>query len=211
MSSTTETVISADRKPPPEGRLSWEEFLAWSDKNTWAEWVDGEVVPMSPVNLLHQDVLGFLLALVSRYVRIHQLGWVYFAPALMRLATRPSGREPDLMFIATAHADRLRETYVDGPADLAVEIVSPDSYARDRGEKLVEYERAGVPEYWVIDPIRHDAAFYPLGEDGRYRSVQTDADGYYHSAVLPGFRLRVDWLWQRPLPTVEEVAPLTEA
>ena len=166
---------------------------------------------MSPVNLLHQDLLGFILHLVKRYVEARQLGWVYFAPALMRLATRPSGREPDLMFIATAHADRLRETYVDGPADLVVEIVSPDSHTRDRGEKLVEYEGAGVPEYWVIDPIRHDAGFYRLGDDGRYRLVQPDADGFYHSAALSGFRLGVDWLWQRPLPRIAEVAPLTEA
>jgi Uma2 family endonuclease len=124
----------------------------------------------------------------------------------MRLETRPSGREPDLVFVSTAHADRLRETYIDGPADLAVEIVSPESVARDRGEKFVEYETGGVLEYWLIDPLRREARFHRRGEDGRYHPGPVDADGFYHSVVLPEFRLRVDWLWQDPLPTAEALS-----
>lgn len=46
----------------------------------------------------------------------------------------------------------MKETYLDGPADLVVGIVSPDSVGRDRGEKFYEYAQGGVPEYWLIDP-----------------------------------------------------------
>lgn len=56
-----------------------------------------------------------------------------------------------------------------------------------------------------------DALFYVLGEDGRYRPAVVDADGVCRSAVLPGFRLRIAWLWQRPLPAIADVAPLTHA
>ncbi len=211
MSATVDIPVQYDHPPLPPAPISFEEFLAWADEDTHAEWVDGRIVLMSPVNLHHQDVLKFLDRLISAFVEAHGLEWVYFAPILMRLATRPSGREPDLLFVATEHADRLRETYVDGPADLVVEIVSPDSNARDRGEKLVEYEAAGIPEYWVVDPLRQDALFYVLGDDGRYRRVSPDADGWYHSTILPGFRLQVAWLWQRPLPPVGEVAQQIEA
>lgn len=79
------------------------------------------------------------------------------------------GREPDLLFVAQEHLDRLQETYLDGPANLVVEVVSPESLARDRGAKFVEYEAGGVPEYWLLDPLRRWAEFYCLGEDGRYR------------------------------------------
>jgi Uma2 family endonuclease len=108
-----------------------------------------------------------------------------------------------------AHADRLRHTHLDGPADLGVEIVSPDSIERDRGEKFVEYEAAGIPEYWLVDPLRAEALFYRLGQDGRYHRGPIDADGWYRSTVLAGFRLQVAWLWQEPLPSVEDVVAQT--
>jgi Uma2 family endonuclease len=92
-----------------------------------------------------------------------------------------------------------------------VEILSADSEARDRGEKFVEYEAAGIPEYWLIDPIRSDAFFYQLGAEGRYQHAPIDSDGFYRSVALAGFRLRVPWLWERLLPPVAELMPQLEA
>jgi Uma2 family endonuclease len=211
MTGTLDVPVEVDRPPPPPPPISFEEFMAWADEDTHAEWVDGEIVLMSPANIEHQDLIGFLFRLISQFVDTHRLGRVFVAGVLMRLRTRPSGREPDLLFVANEHADRLRETYVDGPADLVVEIVSPDSTSRDRGEKYAEYEAAPVPEYWVVDPLRRDAQLNVLGEDGRYHLAPLDADGFYHSTILAGFRLQVDWLWQRPLPPIAEVLDLIEA
>jgi Uma2 family endonuclease len=73
-----------------------------------------------------------------------------------------------------------------------------------RGEKFSDYEAAGIREYWLIDPRRKDAAFYQC-DDGLYSRGSIDADGIYRSKVLPGFWLRVDWLWQQPLPSVSEI------
>lgn len=188
----------------PALRMTFEEFLAWTHEDVRAEWINGEVIVVAPSNLDHQDLLDFLNDLVKTFARARGLGRVFFAPVLMRLPNRPSGREPDLLFVSTAHSDRLRETYVDGPADLVVEIVSPESDARDRGDKFLEYEAAGIPEYWLIDPLRREAVFYCLGPDGRYRVAGLEA-GIYRSSMLPGFTLRVAWLWQRPLPTLADV------
>jgi len=69
-------------------------------------------------------------------------------------------------------------------------------------EKFEEYEQYGVPEYWIIDPRakRPRAEFYQLDERGQYQPVPVGKDGVYHSKVLPGFWLRVDWLWAETLP-----------
>ena len=91
-----------------------------------------------------------------------------------------------------------REVFLDGPADLVVEIVSPDSLERDRGAKFYEYEKAGIPEYWLVDPLRQRVEFYQLDAEARYRLVEPDAQNVYHSAVLPDLRLRVEWLWHTP-------------
>jgi Uma2 family endonuclease len=191
-----------DYEPPPPPPVSWDDFLAWLDEDTHAEWVDGEIIEMSPASDEHQLILGFLYRLLMEIVEARQLGSVYFAPYLMRLPLRPSGREPDLLFVRAEHAERATRTSLSGPADLAVEIVSTDSVERDHREKLAEYEAAGIPEYWVIDPRLQDARFYQLDENGRYRLGTIGEQGIFSSHVVTGFRLRVSWLWRRPLPTL---------
>ena len=190
-----EILESLLRLPRPR-RMTYEEFLAWADEDTLAEWVDGEVVMYSPASLAHQRVVAFLAQIMGAYVESRELGLVILAPFQMKLAG--SGREPDLMFVATEHLDRLRETHLDGPADLVVEILSPESMGRDRGEKFYEYAQAGIPEYWLIDPEGEQAEFYVLGRPGRYRLEMAGAEGIYRSSVIPGFWLRVEWLWKTP-------------
>jgi Uma2 family endonuclease len=97
------------------------------------------------------------------------------------------------------HADRLKETYFDGPADIVVEVLSPESEQRDRSIKFVEYEAGGVPEYWLVDPLRKEAYFYLLGGDGRYHLASISPDGVFRSRTLEGFWLKIDWLWRVPL------------
>jgi len=190
---------------PNGGRMTFEEFLAWADEDTNAEWVDGEVIFMSPASDPHQDLADFLVTLVRLWVEARQSGWVRSNPFLMRLASRPSGREPDLVYVAEENRSRLRNAYVDGPADLVVEIVSPESQQRDRVDKLREYEQGGVREYWLIDRAQRQAGFYQLGPDSKYYPATVGADGIYHSAVIEGLWIKVEWLWQDPLPRIMDV------
>ena len=183
--------------------MTYEEFLEWADEDTLAEWVDGEVVMYSPASGRHQDIVLFLGFVLGFYTRIRGLGIVRLAPFQMKL--KRSGREPDLLFVARENLHRLKGTYLDGPADLVVEVVSPESVIRDKGEKFYEYQEAGIPEYWLIDPDRERAEFYRLGEDGLYRVAFAGREGVFRSEVLPGFWLRVEWLWQEPLPSVEDI------
>ena len=192
-------------KIPPAGPVSFEEFLAWCDEDTHAEWVDGEIIMMSPASDQHQDLSDFLITVIRFYNEAHQLGWVRSAPFIMRTNVHPSGREPDILFVTAARRNLVQPTFLDGPADLIIEIVSPESIGRDRGEKFVEYEAAGVKEYWLIDPLRQQAEFYQLDDQGVYRVAALGADDTYHSIMLPGFWLRVAWLWQKPLPPLLSV------
>lgn len=62
----------------------------------------------------------------------------------------------------------------------------------------MEYEAAGVREYWLIDPDRQQAEFYRLGDNGRYQTVTPEDSGIYRSEVIPGFWLKVEWLFRDP-------------
>ncbi|MBI4584199.1 MAG: Uma2 family endonuclease [Planctomycetes bacterium] len=81
-------------------------------------------------------------------------------------------------------------------------MISGDSRNRDHGEKFYEYEQGGVREYWMIDYEREQAEFHVLGEDGLYRPAPIGHDGIYRSTDLKGLWIKVDWLWQDPLPPV---------
>jgi Uma2 family endonuclease len=202
--------FSAEPSKTPEkailpGKMTYEEFLAWADEDTWAEWVNGEVIILSPASKRHQDLTFFLAALFRFFAEARQLGIVLTALFQMKIGPDLPGREPDILFIAREHSDRLRDTYLDGPADLVVEIISRDSRARDRGDKFYEYEQGGVREYWLLDYLRRQAEFYQRGLDGIYRLVSVGPDGLYHSAVLQGLWLKVEWLWQEPLPPLLSV------
>ena len=192
-------------KAAPPGKMTYEEFLAWAHEDTWAEWVRGEVIILSPASDTHQDLVGFLSALLRLFVEAHQLGAVRVAPFQMKTGPDLPGREADIIFVAREHLTRLHDTYLEGPADLVVEIISPDSRGRDRGEKFYEYEQGGVREYWLLDYLRRQAEFYQRGSDGIFRLAPVGEDGIYRSAVLEGLWLRVEWLWQEPLPPLMSV------
>lgn len=191
----------------PSLRMSFAEFLKWDSEHTMAEWIDGEVSVMSPAAERHQEILAFLLTILKLHVEVKDLGRVLPAPFVMRLAKRRRGREPDLLFVSRQRAPLIKKNYLDGPADMVVEIISPESVGRDRGEKFVEYEAAGIKEYWLLDPDRETAEFYELGADGRYRAADMP-EGIYRSQVVAGFFLRVAWLWQTPAPTIAALREL---
>ena len=198
-----ESLISPARPVPPEP-MTYEQFLVWGEKEeAHTEWVDGKVVFMSPVSREHATISEFLFKTISTFVEARQLGEVHADPFQMKTGPDLPGRAPDILFVAQENLARFKRNYLDGPADLAVEVISPDSRGRDRGEKYCEYEQGGVKEYWLIDPLRQKAEFYELGQDGFYRPMTVELDGRFQSVVLPEFWLKVEWLWQRPLPTLK--------
>lgn len=195
--------VLAERLAEEHLEMTYEEFLTWANEDTHAEWVDGEVIVFMPTVIRHQRLVVFLTTLLELYSRLRDLGEVLVAPTEMRLAMVRSAREPDILFVLREHLDRVAERRIDGPADLVIEIVSDDSVTRDRREKLLEYQRAGVPEYWIVDARDGQRRFEPftLTDRGVFRLMGPDTDGRVHSRILPGFWIDPAWLWQDPLPS----------
>ena len=79
--------------------MSWEEFLAWSPDEGQSEWVDGKGIAYVSNSTLHGGRVGFLAELLRVYVRVFDLGEVFFDSILLRLPTRPSGRMPDVLVV----------------------------------------------------------------------------------------------------------------
>jgi Uma2 family endonuclease len=195
--------------PPPEGKLTEEEFFEWCRgfEKIRAEWVDGDTITISPVSVHHDDLQGFLKTLLRLFVRRKDLGKVYGSEVACRLQAgrRRVVRLPDVLFVAKANLDRIGPTYVNGAPDLAIEIVSPDSLSRDDREKYLDYQSAGVREYWIVDPLSQNVEMFSLDEGTKEFRPIAPVDGRLSSVVLPGFFLRPEWLWSDPMPSEIDV------
>lgn len=155
-----------------------------------------------PPLLSHGDVVNFLNRLIGNFSDVYDLGRIYVENAELWLPTSNTARLPDICFILNQHADRRSTRRLEGYADLVVEVVSADSVSRDRRQKFAEYQTAGIPEYWIVDPRprRQTVEVYALDDAGRYQPLTADNTGRLHSRVLPGFWIDPAWLWHDPLP-----------
>jgi len=176
-----------------------EEFVSQRDEDIKAEWVDGEVIVAAAATTKHVLLVTFLHRTFGFFVEVKGLGVAYGPELEIRLGKLRRRRVPDLLFVAADRLEIVKESHVEGAPDLIVEIVSQDSVARDWRDKYMEYEAAGVQEYWVIDPLSKRVEAYKLGKNGQFTRILEKQKTIY-SAVLPGFYLKPEWLWQPQLP-----------
>ena len=113
---------------------------------------------------------------------------------VMRLGN--DGWMPDILFVGGGSLGRLREYFLDGPADIVVEVVLTGSEGRDRRLKRENYARGGVPEYWIVDPYQKLVEYLRLA-DGRFERQATASDGRYRPTSVPGLAVVTDRLWQK--------------
>ncbi|MEL6527815.1 MAG: Uma2 family endonuclease [Chloroflexota bacterium] len=161
------------------------------------EWHAGEVVQKVTNNTRHNLIQGFLYQLLSMFLDLTEMGQVILAGVPMYIDDDSPAREPDLMILLNENSERLKARHVEGAVDIAIEIVSPGSDSIDRGTKFVEYESAGVREYWLIDPLRNEAIIYALNDKGRYQRISSTQ---LASRILPQFSLDIALLWHETLP-----------
>jgi Uma2 family endonuclease len=190
-------------RPVPNVRLTERQFLDWYPEKARAEWDNGRVILTTAPSGDHVELQGWLYRLLIAYVERNDLGVVRL-PFTVRFAGMKRLREPDLLFVAKARVGLLGQNHLEGPPDLAVEIVSPDSTVRDWRTKYQEYERAGVHEYWVVDRLtKRFEAYWLRGKS--YRLLPVDEQGRVFSKTLRGLYLRPAWFWKSPLPKMTAV------
>jgi Uma2 family endonuclease len=151
------------------GRFARTDLAAMPDDGRRYELLDGAIVVTPAPGPAHQQVVFRLARVLDDSVTPGLR--VFVAPLDVAL---PSGDvlEPDVMVV---HADAVTATDVTGVPMLTVEVISPSSRRRDLGDKLTAYRDAGVPSYWVVDPV-----------GPRVRAWQLEAGEYVELADVSG-------------------------
>jgi Uma2 family endonuclease len=186
-------------------RMTAEEFFRCAPETHKAELIDGVMIMALPPSVRHERLVGFLFTLIRMYCEDHDLGEVRGSRTAVALA-EDQVAEPDVLFVAKARAEIIRDAGVFGAPDLVIEVRSASTVAYDRGPKFRAYERAGVRELWLIDPYGPAGTEFYQRAGETFRLVMPDADGVIHSIALPGFRLNVGWLWPQ-----DKFIPVREA
>jgi Uma2 family endonuclease len=188
---------------PACGQWTEEEYLELNTTRR-VELVNGSIEVLPVPTISYQRMLAYLFGLLSAFVTSHDLGEILFAGTRVRLR-RGQIREPDVVFLAKEHADRETDDYWKG-ADLVLEMVSGSKKDRKRDlvTKRAEYARAGIPEYWIVDPEKERITVLKLagkrytvhGEFGRGETAT--------SVVLPGFSVDVTEVFSRAVPAAKK-------
>ncbi len=192
--TTTEklpVVRLADWVPGPEqGRWTYRDYATLGDEQHY-EIVNGVLLMPPAPSWSHQEIVGEIFAYLRDYVRTHALGGVFTAPIDVELSTE-NVFQPNVIVLLKAHADRLQERHIVGAPDLVVEVASPSTVLYDRLVKYDIYARAGVPEYWIVNPETSSVEVLIL-ENGHYKSLgRYSGQQALPSQVVAGLEVAVE-------------------
>jgi Uma2 family endonuclease len=186
-----------------EQTYTYRDYRQWPDDERW-ELIDGMAYSMSSPTRFHQGIGAVIFGEIYAHLKGKGAGCrVYAAPLDVFFPRVREQHEDDVATVVqpdvlvVCDPDKLVAKGIWGAPDLVVEILSPSTSRKDQHEKFALYERSGVREYWVIDPVSNWLQQYILAADGKYAAEVTfEKTGTVSSIVLPEFVLDVASLWQ---------------
>ena len=140
-------------------KLTYDDYLAFPDDGRSHEIIAGEHHVSAAPNIDHQRISRHIQFQLYSQIEVPGNGEVFNAPTAVQLSEHDIV-EPDLLVVLAARGSCLTERTVAGPPDLVVEILSPSTRRQDRELKLSLYQRAGVGEYWIVDPVARHVVKY---------------------------------------------------
>jgi Uma2 family endonuclease len=189
---------SEEMRPTPGVKLTYDDFLLFPDDGKRHELIDGEHYVTPSPNTAHQRIVGRLHLALGRYLETHPVGELFLAPFDV-VFSQFDVVEPDLLYITAERRDSVLTTqHVRGTPDLVIEVGSPGTRRRDETIKRRLYERAGVSEYWIVDPELEVIRIYQRQGDGfaRARELSREANDVMTSPLFPGFDLSLETIFR---------------
>ncbi len=174
--------------------LTYQDYLKMPDDRTRKEIIGGDLYVTAAPSPLHQRVVVRLVSMLSGYVREHALGEVLVSPIDVVLS-QIDVVQPDIIFVAAANAHIVGDAAVQGAPDVVIEVLSPSTLKLDRERKMDLYARAGVREYWIVDPDNRTVEMY-LPAPGALQLERRFQEGHsIQSDLFPGLSIDLYDVW----------------
>lgn len=183
--------------------ITVEDFFHLVPDGQKADLIDGVIYMASPDSRRSNELTIFVTRLIAQFLEERDIHGKVFSSRFSFVLSELNAPEPDVAYVRPERLNLIGDTRMQGGPDISVEVVSRESRSRDYFEKKQLYQEAGVSEYWIIDPLQQRVEFHQL-RDGRYDLAPLVSNNRYHSIVIPGFFVNVDWLFADPLPRVRD-------
>ncbi|MDX1946239.1 MAG: Uma2 family endonuclease [Pirellulaceae bacterium] len=187
------------KAPIEEDLVGFDEFCTLVADGQKADLIDGVIYMASPDTTRSNALTGLIYYLFEGFTAARDIGGFSFVTRFACKFTDTRAPEPDVGYVQPERLHLVKEGYVDGGPDIAVEIVSRDSRSRDYGEKRELYEAAGVLEYWIVDPLQRRVEFLRL-VSGKYVLIPLEENRIFRSEAIPGLWINIEWLLAKPTP-----------
>jgi Uma2 family endonuclease len=185
-----ESLIGLSKLFPRQGEWTESDYFRLPETNKIIELSEGRLIISPSPTTQHQQIISKLHFLIYSHILNNNLGEVVTSPMDVRL-WKGNIRQPDIVFMSNEHRKRITKRYF-GVPDLVMEILSKGTAKVDKEEKFQEYERAGVLEYWIVDPFKKNITVYSL-ENGIYELFGKWGIGEIaKSKLLDGFEVSID-------------------
>lgn len=189
-------VLAKPAEWPVQGQWRYADYLRLPNDGRRYEIIEGVLYVANAPSIEHQFSVSEAHFHLKLFVREGRLGQVYTAPLEVHLSETSKPVQPDVLFIRDDRQPPLGAQFFAGAPDLIVEVISPSSIRLDRHIKFDAYERAGVLEYWLVDPKAHLVEVYTLA-NGEYALLgQYTGDEMITSEVLAGLQIKASVLFQ---------------
>ena len=184
--------------------ITLDEFCDLVDEDDDVELINGVILEKMATQDPHEDLFRFLLSIMVFYTEKYNLGFIRGSRTLVPI-TPYTGRLPDILFVKKERENIVTQKRLTDAPDLVIEILSPGDRPSETMQRISNYEQIGVKEFWIIDQPRKQTQAFIMDENTK-RFVPMLIEGtILRSSVLRGFWINIDWLWQKPLPSVLEV------
>jgi Uma2 family endonuclease len=175
---------------PKQGEWTEADYFRLPETNKIVELSEGRLIISPSPTDQHQKISGNLYFMLRTHIGTNNLGEIRYAPMDVRL-WKDKVRQPDIAFMGKEHRDRITKK-IWGIPDLVVEILSKGTAETDKEKKYLEYQRAGVSEYWIVDPFKQVIEVYTI-ENGIYKEFGKWGPGEIaKSKLLAGFEVSID-------------------
>lgn len=170
-------------------KLTYEDYLAIPDDGRRHEIIDGEYYVSPSPSFKHQNIVAELLTRVRTFVKERNLGWVVGSPC--DVLSEHTIVQPDVLYVSKARGAIVADV-LKGAPDLVIEVLSPSNRDYDEHVKYKIYEKAGVLEYWIVDPQAQSVRIFRRTND---RFAPVPVTDTLTTPLLPSFELRVESLF----------------
>jgi Uma2 family endonuclease len=184
--------IPTEHEWPSQGKWTYEDYRRLPDDGWRYEVIEGELYMSPAPEPIHQEYGGEMFAALRDFGKMHDAGKAYMAPIDVILSEFATPVQPDVLFIVKSRLHIVKKGHIEGAPDIIAEILSPSNWIIDRREKFDIYAKAGVREYWIVNPMVRTIELFVLRE-GRYELIGKYSVGEtVRSEVLPGFEVKVE-------------------